>query len=333
VPDSVAAAVSVISLGGTIASTGDGRGGVSPQLNAEELLASVPGLDGDRVRLDAQTFRSLPSSTLALPDLAELAELVESEAKTHDGIVVTQGTDTLEETAFYLDLATELDVPVVLTGAMRNPTLAGPDGPANLLAAIQVASHRPARGLGVLAVFNDEVHAARSVRKAHTTSTAAFVSPDSGPIGRVSEDVVALHRRFRQAPTLRPSNPPSPATVAVLTTWLGDDGGLLDAVDERYQGLVLAGLGGGHLPLPLADRIDELVARMPVVIASRTGAGPILRNTYGGRGTDRDLRERGVIGAGVLDPYKARLLLHLALAAGITDTDTIAELFAELSGA
>ncbi|WP_051343108.1 asparaginase [Pseudonocardia spinosispora] len=322
--------VCVLALGGTIASASDGKGGVLPNLDAATLLAAVPGLDSSGVEVSASTFRSVSSASLTLDDLAQLSDLIAAEAPRHDGIVITQGTDTLEESSFYLDLVTDPAVPLVLTGAMRNPTLAGPDGPANLLAAIQVATNEQARGLGALVVFNDEIHAARSVRKAHTTSTAAFVSPDAGPLGRVSENVVRLHRRLSPAPTIRPVTPTPPANVAVVTTYLGDDGGVLDAIDERYQGLVIAGLGGGHVPGPLLDRIDRLTARMPVVIASRTGAGPILRTTYSFPGSDRDLARRGLISAGSLDPYKSRVLLHLLLASG-ADRATFADTFEQLS--
>ncbi|HEY1970768.1 MAG TPA: asparaginase [Pseudonocardia sp.] len=326
---SQSSSVSVIALGGTIASTGDGRGGVLPQLDADALVAGVPGLAETGIKITATTFRSLPSASVTLADLAELAALVEHEAAGSSGVVITGGTDTLEECAFYLDLATDPGVPVVVTGAMRNPTLAGADGPANLLAAIQVAASAVARGLGCLVVFSDEIHPARSVRKTHTTSTAAFASPDAGPIGRVSENVPRVHRRLPPLPTIRPTRPGAPANVAVLTTWLGDDGGLLDAIDHRYQGLVIAGVGGGQVPVALVERLGRLAAGMPVVIASRTGAGQVLRNTYGYPGSDRDLRERGLIGAGSLDPYKARILLHLLLAAG-TDRDRIADAFAAL---
>lgn len=321
----------MIALGGTIASASDGRGGVLPNLDADALLAAVPGLDDSDIDVTTSTFRSVSSATLTLDDLAELSDLIAEETRDHTGVVVTQGTDTLEETAFYLDLVTDPGVPVVVTGAMRNPTLAGPDGPANLLAAIQVAADDQAWGLGCLVVFNDEIHAARSVRKTHTTSTSAFVSPDAGPLGRISENVPRVHRLLSPTSTIRDIAPAAPANVAVVTTYLGDDGGLLDAVDDRYQGVVIAGLGGGHVPRPLLDGLDRLVARMPVVIASRTGAGPILRSTYSFPGSDRDLADRGLISAGSLDPYKSRILLHLLLASG-ADTPAVEQMFQQLNG-
>lgn len=309
--------VAVVALGGTIAMTGDPSRGVRPELDATALLESVPGLDTLDVTIVATTLLARPSASLDVDDLRVLGEHIARVRTEHTGIVVTQGTDTLEETAFYLDLTLPPGDPVVVTGAMRNPTLAGADGPANLLAAIQVAASEPARDLGTLVVFNDEIHAASRVRKTHTTSTSAFTSPDFGPLGRVVEGVARLHRRPCPGPPLELSGQHR-VNVPVLTSWLGDDGSVLDALTRsptRLDGLVIAALGAGHLSAAFAEQVGTFVAGTgtPVVLASRTGAGPVLRNTYGFPGSERDLLARGLISAGRLDPYKARLLLALLL--------------------
>src|SRR5882757_2422086 len=166
----------------------DGSTGAVPALDVDELLASVPGLDKVDVELRTIAFRSLPGASVGFDDLTALTELITAEIDAGArGVVVTQGTDTIEETAFFLDTSVLDGAPVVVTGAMRNPSLAGADGPANLLAAVHVAAAPTSRGLGTLVVMADQVHAARRVRKAHTTSTAAFTSPDTGPIGYVVE--------------------------------------------------------------------------------------------------------------------------------------------------
>ena len=193
--------VVLFTLGGTIASTsapGPARpaerfaaadGGVTPRLTGADLLAAVPGLDAVGAELDVHDFRQIPSSSLAISDVFALAAAIRQQvAAGAAGVIVTQGTDTMEETAFLLDLLWDGDAPVVVTGAMRNPALAGPDGPANVLAAAYVAASPAARGRGCLVVFADEIHAARYVRKSHTTSVAAFTSPLAGPLGLVAED-------------------------------------------------------------------------------------------------------------------------------------------------
>ena len=138
----------------------------------------MPGLDAVGAELDVHDFRQIPSSSLAISDVIALAAAIRQQvAAGAAGVIVTQGTDTMEETAFLLDLLWDGDAPVVMTGAMRNPALAGPDGPANVLAAAHVAASPAARGRGCLVVFADEIHAARYVRKSHSTSVAAFTSP------------------------------------------------------------------------------------------------------------------------------------------------------------
>ncbi|MEV0299460.1 asparaginase domain-containing protein [Nocardia sp. NPDC050710] len=170
--------VTVFTLGGTIAMSTTEHGGVAPSLSAEQLLAAVPGLADTGIAVDVVNFRQLPGASLKISDITALAAAINDHLPGTDGAVVTQGTDTIEETAYLLDLLHAAPEPIVMTGAMRNPTLAGADGPANLLAAIHAAVHSDARQQGCLVVFNDEVHAARRVRKTHTTSTSTFRSPD-----------------------------------------------------------------------------------------------------------------------------------------------------------
>jgi L-asparaginase len=317
-------------LGGTIGMAGQ-RGGVVSRLTADDLVASLPGLAELDVELDARNFRSLPSAGLSFGDVTELvAEARQADA---DGIVVVQGTDTLEETAYLVDLLWPHDSPVVVTGAMRNPTLAGPDGAANLLAAVQVAASASFRGLGALVALNDQVHAARFVRKTHSTSTAAFASPNAGPIGLVVEGrpigVASVARRRVHAPSRTPD-----ARVPIHTVSLDDDGWPLTGDKDglaTLDGLVVAALGVGHVPERVAGPLVELAARIPVVLSSRTGAGPVLGETYGFVGSESYLRERGLVGAGLLDPVKARVLLQVALACDY-DLDQIRATFTEAGG-
>jgi L-asparaginase len=213
---------------------------------------------------------------------------------------------------------------------MRNPTLAGPDGPANLLAATAVAASPRFRGLGVLVVLDDEVHAARYVRKTHSTAVGAFASPDAGPVGVLVEgEPVPLTRVARR--TVHRPNGPLDARVPVLTATLEEHPDTVRAIASDCDGLVVAGFGVGHVPDRLAEPLEEVARRVPVVLASRTGAGPVLSRTYGFTGSETDLLSRGLIGAGLLDPYKARVLLRVALACGY-DSRAIAAAFSEASG-
>lgn len=307
--------VVVFGLGGTIAMAGSAEGGVTPSLSAHDLIRSVPGLADTGITIEAVDFRRIPSASLDFPTLAELAAAI-AEALDHKatGAVVIQGTDTIEETAYLFDLYHRHDAPLVVTGAMRNPTMAGADGPANLLAAVLVAGDAGARGRGVLVAFNDQIHSARHVRKTHTTAVDAFRSPETGPVGWVREG--AVHFGASPLPRLAgPSpDPDSNPTVAVYTAALGDDPAILTAVTAAVDGLVVAGMGAGHVPEKLVEPIAKAAATMPVVLTSRTGAGSVLRTTYGFAGSERDLIGRGVIPAGQLDPLKARLLLRCLLA-------------------
>ncbi|WP_020522181.1 asparaginase [Catelliglobosispora koreensis] len=307
--------VVLFTLGGTIAMAA-ATDPVNPQLSGKDLVAQIPGAPEVLIR----DIAAKPAGWLSFDEIALLAkEIRQSNA---DGYVVSMGTDTLEEVAFLLDLWHDGDKPVVVTGAMRHPQLAGPDGPANLLAALQVAGSPAAAGRGVLAVLNDEIHAARWVRKGHTSSPAAFSSPGAGPVGVMAEGVPLFH----SGPSRRQhvNLPVREAKVGLIVATLSSDGGELTAY--QMDGLVVAGFGVGHVPKSWIDPLTELSQRMPVVLASRTGAGPVLNATYAFPGSESDLRERGLIGAGQLDPFKARVMLWALLAAGAT-SETIAATF------
>lgn len=305
--------IAVIALGGTIAmKPGDG-GGVVPKLTADDLVAAVPGLS-DVARIHASTFRQVPGAHLDLHDAVDLAGEIERTLETCAGVVITQGTDTIDEMAYALDLLVRSPRPVVVTGAMRNPTVAGADGPANLLAAVQTAASAAAVGLGCLVVLNDEIHAARLVVKGHTARPDAFVSPLGGPLGYVAEGLPRVLLRPVSAPVALPADV-APRPVGLVTAVLGDDGSALRFAAQRSEGVVVEAMGGGHVPPGVADAIGDVAPTLPVVLASRTHAGEILRNTYGFPGSERDLLGRGAVSAGWLNARKARVLLSLLLGA------------------
>jgi L-asparaginase len=302
-------------MGGTIASVPDVAGsGARPRLTANDLLAAVPGI-AQIADVGGTSFRQFPSPELAFADLFELAAEIQHRTEDDvDGIVVTQGTDTLEETAFALDLLCGTSAPVVVTGAMRNPGLPGADGAANLLAAIQVAASADARDLGVTVVFNDEIHPARFVQKTHTSSPATFRSSPAGPVGWISEGRVRIAARPAAYPRLAVPVNATAASVALVKLALGDDAGMTGYLaDAGYDGLIVEAYGGGHVPERFVAPLTELAERFPVVLASRTGSGEMLRQTYGFAGGEMDLLGRGLVSAGALDGLKARVLLTLLL--------------------
>lgn len=311
----------VLSLGGTITMVPAESGGLAPKLGAAELVASVPPL-ADVAHIEARSPFRLPSPSLTPAILvAVAAEIDDAFAAGFDGAVVIQGTDTIEESAFLLDLLVAADNPVVVTGAMRGADAPGADGPANLLSAALVAASAEAQGLGTLVVLNYDIHAARFVHKAHTALPSAFASPLVGPLGAVIERVPRFYAWIDRTPTLAAAEGP-PAPVALLKWTMGDDGRLLEAIpDLGYAGVVVEGMGAGHVPAEVAPKIGWLAERLPVILASRALTGPVFTRTYGYAGGEIDLIARGVIPGGFLPAEKARLLLGLALRGGGGRTD------------
>lgn len=312
--------LAVVHTGGTIASrpSPDGRG-LTPQ-----QAPSVPGLGGVEVR-DVQPF-NLPSPHITPAHMLELAGLIAALAPDHDGVVVTHGTDTLEETAFALHLLLSTPTPVVLTGSMRHAAEVSWDGPANLLDAAGVALHPQSAGRGPLVVFGGDIFDARTVTKVHTTAVDAF-GGYPGPIGRIDRTEAAAHVRFFATPEQRQTYAPGSleARVDILYAYAGWRGEGYAGAQAGADGIVIAALGTGNLPAELLPLIAE--TRQPVVIATRTHAGPVLP-VYGYAGGGATLVEAGAIPASFLNAHKARILLLTLLGSGLGKGE-IREIFAE----
>ncbi|WP_051342980.1 asparaginase [Pseudonocardia spinosispora] len=313
--DGSAAAVSILGMGGTI-STECSSAGAIPERDAATIARelSLP------VDLRARDVRTVSSRAVTPGDMWALAGAVREEIDSGvRGVVITHGTDTLEETAYALSLLVDTPVPVVLTGAMRAPHLPGADGSANLTAAVVAALHPPLAGYGPVVVFQDEIHVARLVTKRHSARIAAFASPAAGPVGSVSEQRVELLLGPSPHRDRLPTTAPPDAYVELIWAAAGTDGSLVDAIAGEVDGLVIAGTGGGHLSPPLAEAAVRLAGSpCPVVLASRCEDGRPLHTTYGGIGSETHLLAAGLLSSGVLSPVKARLRLLFGLSAGIT---------------
>ena len=304
--------VTVLAAGGTIAMAGEG--GAKPELDAAGLVAAVPALAGVP-GLRAHTLGGWPGVHVSAADALDIARAATAEAGGGRGVVLTHGTDTLEETAVLCDLLHGGEAPIVVTGAIRPASAAGADGPANLLDAVRAAGDAATAGLGAIVAFAGELHAAQAARKSDSVSPRAFSSPRTGPIGRVAEEAVEVW----SAPPRRPPLPVAQldARVELVAAGLGADGALVDAaLAAGADGLVAVLLGAGHAPPAFLEACSTAARRIPVVACVRPEAGRILRATYGFEGAERDVREAGMILAPALSPAAARIMLMACLGAG-----------------
>jgi len=315
--------VLILAAGGTIAMSG--KGGAKPTLDAETMLAAIPSLEA-REDVEARTIMTVPSAHLTLDDQLMICRMARDAARRGIGVVVTHGTDTLEETAMLCDVIHDADAPIVFTGAIRTASAPGADGPANIVDAVSVASSAAAQGMGTLVVFGGEIHHARCARKTDTTSLTAFSSPQTGLLGRVTEGHSTIWARLPRNPAVDPAR--LDGSVPIVPSASGDDGTFARAIlATEPDGAVIGTLGAGHLAPDVLELWAEAAQRIPVVAYCRPERGVILNGTYGYAGSEKDLRVSDIMPAGFLSPQAARMKLLACLGAGL-DREATAARFA-----
>ncbi len=306
--------IAFIFTGGTISIKFDPElGAAVPVLSGEEILSFVPGI-GDLTDFEVIDFSRIPGPHMTPGRMFELSEVLIQQLSRDDitGAVITHGTDTLEETAYLLDLRLKMPKPVAVVGAMRNSSELGWDGPSNLKAAARVVLDPGAMNRGVLVVLNDVIHAASEVTKTHTESMNTFQSPDFGPLGIVDKDRVIWARYLIARQTLQTSSIDERVDLFIMAAG-SDDKFIRYAVETGSCGIVIEGTGRGNVPPAVLPGIQlALDQGIPVVIASRCLQGRVL-DTYGYIGGGKDLRKRGALFAGNLPGQKARIKLMLIL--------------------
>ncbi|MFT4946140.1 MAG: L-asparaginase [Natronomonas sp.] len=311
--------VTVISTGGTIAPTADGDEGANPDLWADDLVAAVPQLPCE---IETHDFSTIPSPHFTVGGMVDLVDTIEHLDERSDvaGIVVTQGTDILEETAFFVDWCYSGATPVVFTGAMRNPSLASPDGPINLLAGVRTALTEAVGSQGVFVCLNKRVHAARDVTKVHSMNVDTFRSPERGPLGVHDEDRIRwLRRPDRTRPVLDPD--PDRITNAVgAVTVTADMPPAHIPPESACAALCIAATGAGHIPPSIIPRLEAYTeADTPLVATTRCPEGRLARSTYSFEGSERTLEELGCLYSS-RNLQKTRIGTIVALAADALDT-------------
>lgn len=313
--------VTVLSLGGTILS----RSGSADPVPLARL--QMPGMEG----VGFVEMARLGSNALGFADIRALAaEITARHRETPEqAFVLVQGTDTLEETSFLLDLLLPRAIPLVVTGAMRTADALGADGPANLADAIVAAraiAHRPD---GVMVCMASELHSAALVRKTDASRPGAFTSPGYGPLGYVAEGRCRLLLRAAAWPgPYTPQDRPRPLVGMLVLAFDTSPAEVEAQLAAPLDGLVVAGLGAGTMPPAIDPLLAAAARRMPVVMATRSGQGEVAAGTYVGAGTTHNLLTQGVIAGGFLDPRKARILLSVLLWAGLSGESLKKELTA-----
>ncbi|WP_110112993.1 asparaginase [Bacillus sp. CGMCC 1.16541] len=305
--------VYIIHTGGTISMKEDEQTGSVAPSKQNPLMYSTPSITKLANVIVEEVFH-LPSPHITPNEMLLLSKTIEKNIQHQqiDAVVITHGTDTLEETAYFLDLTIQTDIPIVLTGAMRSSNEIGSDGPHNFISSLRVAISDEARGKGVLVVMNDEIHTAKNVTKTHTSNVATFQSPQYGPIGIVTKQ----HVLFHHMPTIRDLYVVDKVDkkVILLKAYAGMDEQILHAVcDMNIDGLVIEALGQGNLPPRTIDGIKHLLQKnIPIVLVSRCFNG-IAQDVYSYEGGGKQLKDLGVIFSNGLNGQKARIKLLTAL--------------------
>ena len=309
--------VVVITTGGTIAMKYDeATGGLVPAVSGDDLVSAVPALK-DVAEVEVVEYSNVPSGHITPKMMLELSRLADKHCEREEvaGVVITHGTDTQEETCYLVGLTCKTDKPIVTTGAMRGASDTGPDGAANILAAVKTAACPDAVGKGALLVLNDEIHAAAEVTKSHSTSCSTFASPAWGPIGRVYFDRVVIRRQPLNLQKIQPEAVCE--DVYLLKAYAGMDTYLFECLAAKpCKGLVVEVFGCGNMPLPVKKGIELVRSKgIPVVLTSRVHAGRVVK-AYSYEGSAASLKDADIIMAGELTGQKARIKLMVAL--GVT---------------
>lgn len=331
--------IGILFTGGTISMKLDpSLGAAVPAFGAADILAKVSGLDAI-ADVEVEDFSRLPGPHVTPEQMWRLARRAAAwlDRPDIDGLVITHGTDTIEETAFLLDVLLLSEKPVVLVGAMRTVSDAGWDGPANLLGAVRVAASPDARGQGVLVVMDDHILPAREVRKVHTESSSSFATPEFGPLGQVDAGVVRFRRRVLTKSSWRAPDAQPGLRVGRLETQIGmvqvytgmDDGVVRHFLNGRSVGLAVIALGRGNVPPAIVPALEDAVRNdLLVTVSSRCIAGRVSPR-YGYEGGGLQLKKIGALLAGDLSGAKARLLQMVALG-GTKTPDDARRVFASL---
>ncbi|RIO45278.1 asparaginase [Staphylococcus hyicus] len=300
----------VIHTGGTISMSEDESNRVST--NDENPIAQHQNVIEKYAAIDEVMPFNVPSPHINLSHVKTLKMLIEQRASQYDGFVITHGTDTLEETAYLLDLTVETSKPVILTGAMRSSNEIGSDGLYNFISAIRVAIHDDSHDKGVMVVFNDEIHTARNVTKTHTSNTNTFQSPNHGPLGVITKSGILFHHSPCRQHVL--PNIDEKLNVALIKAHMGMQSDILSFYAQSHvDGIVIEALGQGNIPPTAMDGLNACLQKnIPVVLVSRSFNG-IVSAVYAYEGGGHQLQEKGVIFSNGLNGQKARLKLLVAL--------------------
>ena len=309
--------VIVLTTGGTIAMKLDEKtDGLVPAVSGDDLIKAVPALK-DVCKVEVHEFSNVPSGYITPKMMFDLAHICDDFCADPEvaGVVITHGTDTMEETCYMLSLTAKTNKPIVTTGAMRGASDTGPDGPANILAAVRTAACPDAVGRGAMLVMNDEIHSAERVAKGHTTSCSTFISPGWGPIGHVYFDKVVFGFRPDKIEKIYPQHIVDDVALVKVCTGM-DDYILRCLADKPVDGIVVEAYGCGNVQPAVKNGIEYARSKgIPVILTSRVFAGRVAE-VYSYLGSAKSMADSNIIMSGELSGQKARIKLICAL--GIT---------------